>query len=142
MFILDTNVVSELRKARTGKADKRVTEWAETVDPTMLHISVITVFELELGVTQIARKDASQGRALRAWLENQVLPAFAERIFPIDAAIARRCAHLHVPDRRNDRDAYIAATALVHGMTVVTRNVRDFKQTGAPHFNPWQDNVA
>jgi len=137
MYILDTNVVSELRKIRVGKADPNVAAWTESVDATDLFVSVITVMELELGVLSIERKDATQGALLRAWLEQHVLPEFSERTLPIDTAVAQRCARLHVPDKRGERDALIAATALVHGMTVVTRNVADFQSTGATIFNPW-----
>ena len=123
MFVLDTNVVSELRKARTGRADARVMAWAQSVDAADLYVSAITIMELELGVLAIERKDAAQGAMLRSWLDQQVLPEFTNRILPVDTAVAQRCARLHVPDRRSERDALIAATALVHGMTVVTRNV-------------------
>ena len=138
MFILDTNVVSELRKVRLGKANTNVTAWAESVDATNLFVSAITVMELELGVLSVERKDATQGAKLRAWLEQQVLPEFAGRTLPVDTAVAQRCARLHVPDKRGERDALIAATALVHGMTVVTRNIADFKPTGVNLFNPWE----
>ncbi len=138
MFILDTNVVSELRKARSGKADPQVTAWAAAQQPAGLYISAITVLELELGILQVERRDAAQGALLRAWLEQHVLPAFAGRVLPIDASVAQRCARLHVPDPRSERDALIAATALVHGMTVVTRNVADFAATGVGLLNPWE----
>jgi toxin FitB len=138
MFVLDTNVVSELRKVRLGKADKHVTAWAESVDAAELFVSAITIVELELGVLSIERRDATQGALLRSWLDQQVLPEFAERTLPIDTAVALRCARLHVPDKRNERDALIAATALVHGMTVVTRNATDFTSTGVTLFNPWE----
>jgi hypothetical protein len=137
MYVLDTNVVSELRKVRLGKADARVAAWAESVDAADLFVSAITIMELELGVLAIERKDSAQGAVLRAWLEQQVLPEFSARTLPIDTAVAQRCARLHVPDRRGERDALIAATALVHGMTVVTRNVGDFRLTGVGVFNPW-----
>ena len=137
MFVLDTNVVSELRKIRMGKADPRVMAWADSVDAGSLHLSSITVLELELGVLQLERKDPRQGAVLRTWLETLVLPEFSGRIFPIDTAVALRCARLHVPDPRSERDALIAATALVHGMTVVTRNLVDFEVTGVPLLNPW-----
>lgn len=137
MYILDTNVVSELRKVRVGKADPNVAAWTESVDATDLFVSVITIMELELGVLSIERKDATQGALLRAWLEQHVLPEFSDRTLPIDTAVAQRCARLHVPDKRGERDALIAATALVHGMTVVTRNVADFQSTGATILNPW-----
>ncbi len=137
MYILDTNVVSELRKVRSGKADANVTAWTQTVDAGSLFLSVVTVLELEAGVLQVERRDASQGALLRTWLDHHVMPEFANRVLPIDTAIAQRCARLHVPDRRAERDALIAATALVHGMTVVTRNEADFVPCGVSLFNPW-----
>lgn len=137
MYVLDTNVLSELRKVRLGTADANVAAWAESVDAAALFVSVISVMELELGVLAIERRDATQGAMLRAWLDLQVLPEFAERTLPIDTAVAQRCARLHVPDKRGERDALIAATALVHGMAVVTRNVADFKPTGVVTVNPW-----
>jgi predicted nucleic acid-binding protein len=137
MFVLDTNVVSELRKAKSGKADRNVTAWASTAIPGSLFISAISVLELETGVRLIERRDAAQGAILRAWLDGHVLPAFAGRVLPVDLAVAQRCAQLHVPDPRAERDALIAATALVHGMSVVTRNVADFEPTGVTIVNPW-----
>ena len=137
MFLLDTNVVSELRKG--GRADARVRTWAASVSPAALYLSVISVLELELGVLLVERRDRAQGARLRAWFEEHVLPAFEERILPIDTEVARRCAGLHVPDPHSDRDALIAATALVHGMTVVTRNAGDFQRTGVALLNPWQE---
>jgi len=138
MFVLDTNVVSELRKVRLGKADANVVSWTESVDATDLFVSAITIMELELGVLSIERKDATQGGMLRLWLEQQVLPEFSGRTLPVDTAVAQRCARLHVPNKRGERDALIAATALVHGMTVVTRNVADFQHTGVALINPWE----
>ncbi len=137
-FLLDTNVVSELRKAKTGKADPGVTAWASAVTTGSLYLSAITLLELETGVLQIERRDPAQGLVIRSWLDGQVLPAFAGRILAVDASIALRCARLHVPDRLAERDALIAATALVHGMTVVTRNVSDFETSGVDLLNPWQ----
>ena len=137
MYLLDTNVVSELRKAKSGKSDKNVKIWAESVPSASLFLSSITVLELETGILQLERRDATQGAMLRAWLDNHVLPAFSGRILAIDVAVAQQCAKLHVPDPRSDRDALIAATALVHRMTVVTRNVADFENTGVEILNPW-----
>ena len=132
-------MVSELRKIGDGKADARVAAWVDTEDAESFFISAITILELERGVLGIQRRDAAQGARLRAWLDNHVRPEFAGRILPIDDQIAMRCAHLHIPDRRNEVDALIAATALVHGLTVATRNVRDFEGTGVVVVNPWQD---
>lgn len=137
MYLLDTNVVSELRKAGSGKADAHVITWAAKLPVSSLFLSAISIMELETGVLLIERRDAARGQVLRTWLERNVLPAFENRIFAIDTAVARRCAGLHVPDRRSDRDALIAATALVHGMTVVTRNVADFEPIDVPLLNPW-----
>ncbi|MDD5330565.1 MAG: type II toxin-antitoxin system VapC family toxin [Sulfuricella sp.] len=137
MFVLDTNVVSELRKAKAGKADRNVTAWASGVLPGSLFLSSITILELETGVLQIERRDPAQGALLRTWLDGHVLPTFAGRVLAVDTAVAQCCARLHVPDPRADRDALIAATALVHGMTVVTRNVADFEPTGVQTLNPW-----
>lgn len=138
MFVLDTNVVSELRKVRLGKADVNVAAWTQRVDAAELFVSAITIMELELGVLSMERKDVPQGAVLRSWLEQHVLPEFSGRTLPVDTAVAQRCARLHMPDKRGERDALIAATALVHGMTVVTRNVVDFKPTGVAIFNPWE----
>ena len=138
MYVLDTNVLSELRKVRLAKADTNVVAWTESVDAADLFISAITIMELELGVLSVERKDATQGAMLRSWLERQVLPEFSGRTLPIDTAVAQRCARLHVPDKHGERDALIAATALVHGMTVVTRNVADFTTTGVAIVNPWE----
>ena len=114
-----------------------VTAWTESVDAADLFVSAITIMELELGVLSIERKDATQGAMLRSWLEQHVLPEFSGRTLPVDTAVAQRCARLHVPDKRGERDALIAATALVHGMTMVTRNVDDFKLARVPLINPW-----
>lgn len=139
MYLLDTNVVSELRKARSNKADANVTAWAASIPPLSLFLSSITILELETGVLLLERRDPAQGSVLRAWLDNHVLPAFAGRILAVDTAVAQRCAKLHVPDRRADRDALIAATALTHGLTVVTRNIADFAPTGVHILNPWRN---
>jgi predicted nucleic acid-binding protein len=138
MFLLDTNVVSELRKVRLDKADINVAKWADSLDAASLYLSAITIMELETGVLQIERRDTKQGQVLRTWLDNYVLLEFTGRVLSVDTAVAQRCARLHVPDPRAERDALIAATALVHGMTVVTRNVDDFEATGVPLLNPWK----
>ncbi len=138
MYLLDTNVVSELRKVRLGKADDHVADWADSVDAADLYLSPITIQELEIGVLLGERRDPSQGAVFRAWLDGHVIPAFTGRILSIDIAVAQRSARLHVPDPRPVRDGLIAATALVHGMTVVTRNVADFEPTGVMILNPWK----
>ena len=137
MFLLDTNVISELRKAGDGRADANVTAWLSGQDAAALFISAITVMELDIGVRRIERRDPTQGAMLRAWFAERVLPEFHDRILPVDTSVALRCAGLHVPDPRSERDALIAATGLVHGFTVVTRNTGDFKDTGVVLLNPW-----
>jgi predicted nucleic acid-binding protein len=137
MQLLDTNVVSELRKAGTRRIDARVARWAAAADAGAFYLSVITLLELETGVRLVERRDSRQGAVLRSWLDEKVRPAFAGRLLPVDEAVALRCAALHVPDPRPERDALIAATALVHGMTLVTRNVSDFQPMGLPLFDPW-----
>jgi predicted nucleic acid-binding protein len=135
MFLLDTNVISELRRSK--KADGNVVAWAETVAAASFFLSAISVLEIELGTLQIVRRDATQGAILRSWIDDQILPRFEGRILPIDTAVAQRCAGLHVPNPRAERDALIAATALVHGLTVVTRNMADFEPLGVMLLNPW-----
>ena len=138
MYLLDTNVVSELRKTKSGKADNNVLTWANSVGTSSLFLSVVTIMELETGVLLIERRDPTQGAVLRAWLNAHVLPAFSERTLPVDTAVAQRCAKLQVLNPRADRDALVAATALVHGMTVVTRNTDDFVAIQVDLLNPWE----
>jgi predicted nucleic acid-binding protein len=135
MYVLDTNVVSELRKGK--KAERSVRMWAQALPTASLYLSVISVLELEIGTLLVERRDQKQSAILRAWIDGHVLPSFSGRILAIDTAVAQRCASLHVPNPRSDRDALIAATALVHGMTVATRNLSDFQATGVAVVNPW-----
>ena len=123
MFLLDTNVISELRKAGDGKANPNVVAWLSSVDSTTLYLSAITLMELEIGVGRLERRDPTQGARLRTWLETQILPEFSARI--------------HIPDPRPLNDSLIAATAVAHGMTLITRNTADFTPTSVPLLNPW-----
>ena len=136
MYLVDTNVVSELRKA--NHAHPRVRAWAEALPAARLYLSVISVLELEIGILLLERRDRKQGAVLRAWMDGHVLPTFSDRILAVDTAVAQRCAVLHVPNPRSDRDALIAATALVHDITVVTRNVSHFQPLGVRLLNPWE----
>ena len=135
MYLLDTNVVSELRKGK--KAERSVRMWAQAFPAATLYLSVVSVLELEIGILLVERRDPKQGAILRTWMDGRVLPSFAGRILAIDTVVAKRCASLHVPNPRSDRDALIAATALVHDMAVATRNVSDFEATGVAVVNPW-----
>jgi predicted nucleic acid-binding protein len=136
-YLLDTNVISELRKVGDGKADPNVAAWISAQDSRDLFLSAITILELERGILSIQRRDGVQGSRLRKWMDSRVRPEFAERVISVDDAIATRCAHLHIPDRRNEADTIIAATALVHGFAVVTRNIQDFQSTGVVLVDPW-----
>ena len=133
-FLLDTNVVSELRRTRSEPA---VFAWTAAQGAATLFLSVVTIMEIELGILRIGRRDPVQAGRLRRWMTAQVLAPFAGRILPINIEVAQRCARLHVPDPRPERDAMIAATALVHGLTMVTRNTADFAATGVVLLNPW-----
>lgn len=135
MFLLDTNVLSELR--RRDRTDAKVAAWADAVHPADLFLSAITILEIEAGTLMLERRDAAQGAVLRAWIDGKVLPAFDGRILAVDTTVALRCARLHVPDPRAERDALIAATALVHRLKLVTRNIADFQSMGIDLINPW-----
>ena len=137
MYLLDTNVVSELRKMGSGREDPKVANWAQSVETVNLFVSVVTIQELEIGIQLALRRDALKGEMLRTWMTKQVLPAFEGRILSVDLAVAQRSATLHVPNPRPVRDGLIAATALVHGLTVVTRDVVDFETCGVSLLNPW-----
>jgi toxin FitB len=138
MFVLDTNVVSELRKVRSGKANPGVAAWAEHVPSAELFISVITIHELEHGVLLMERSDPDQEALLRAWLDQSVAAAFKSRVLVVDERVARRAAALHEPNPAPFRDALIGATALVHDMTVVTRDLKDFQRfDDLDVINPW-----
>lgn len=135
MFLLDTNVISELR--RKAQVDANVHAWSQAIPLEQLYVSVITVMEVEQGILLVGRRDHRQAGILRSWMAEQFLPRFEARILAFDTVAALRCAAMHIPDPKPDRDSMIAATASVHGLTVATRNVRDFEACGVPVFNPW-----
>jgi hypothetical protein len=135
MFLLDTNLLSETRKG--PKMDPHVAAWDSSVRPDAQFVSVIVLLEIEKGILLLERRDPLQAKAIRSWFEDKLLPGLIGRILDIDAGTALRAATLHVPDPRPDNDALIAATALVHGLTVVTRNTADFAGMGVATLNPW-----
>lgn len=138
MWLLDTNVISEVRKIRSGKADANVARWISGKDTAAMFMSVITLQELETGVLRAEKKDAAKGSILREWLDWSVRPAFAGRILPVDEKVALKSAQLQAPDPKPAMDCLLAATALVHGLTLVTRNVRDFEGSDVKLVNPWE----
>jgi predicted nucleic acid-binding protein len=137
MYILDTNTISELRKAKMVRGDQRVMAWAATVEAEDQYLSAITIHEIEVGVLLAERKDPRKGAILRNWMTHYIQRNFRDRILQIDANIALRSAQLQVQRSRSLSDMLISATAYVHGLTVVTRNVRDFSDTGVDVINPW-----
>lgn len=141
MYLLDTDVVSEIRKIAQGKANPDVAAWANGVETATLFISVITLQELEMGVLLAERKDRREGESLRKWLDRRVRPAFAGRSLPVDEKVAIRSAFLYVPQPRSFRDCLIAATALVHDLTLVTGKIGDFLGMGVKILDPWGNEI-
>ena len=135
MFVLDTNVISELRPGKRNQSAE-VRHWAAKQTTSLLYISAVTLFELELGIQALENNSPPQGSAFRSWLLG-VRSAFSGRILSFTENTAPICASLHIPNPRSDRDAMIAATAMEHGFTVVTRNEVDYVKTGVTVINPW-----
>lgn len=137
MYLLDTNIISELRRAAHGSSDPGVVAWAQVTDPVLMRTSVIVLMEIEHGIQRLERKDPTQAKQLRRWFEHQVKPGFGPHALPVDLDTALICAGLHAKTPKSPHDALIAATALRHGLTVVTRNLRDFEGMDVPTLNPF-----
>jgi len=143
MYLLDTHVLSEIRKASRTKAaspriDLHVHRWLKGVSALDLYVSVVTILELERGYHLLKDRDEPQAELIRSWIRDRVLPGFNGRILPVDLPVVLRCAGISPGKPIEYRDSLIAATALVHGMTVVTRNVRHFVASSATLLNPWE----
>ena len=132
-FLLDTNVISEIRRGR----DENVRAWIESVQDTDLYLSVLTIGEIRKGIELLQDRDPAQAEVFDNWL-GELHARFAERILPIDARVAEEWGRLNAAATRNSIDSLIAATAAVHQLAVVTRNTGDFDGCGVPLLNPWQ----
>ncbi len=137
MFLLDTNIISESRKLGTARLDPHAARWFAQVDVETSFVSAMTIFELERGVRQMERRDPKQGAVLRRWLDDQILTIYEKRTLPLTRAVALICSGLHIPDPKSERDAWIAATAIDAGLTLVSRNVGDFANMGVALLNPF-----
>ena len=139
MYLLDTNVISEMRKVATGRANLGLCEWASRQEASWFHISVVTAMELERGILSVERRDTQQVKLLRRWLEQVVRRQFGDKTLFIDDITAEICASLHVPNRCPENDAWIAAQAIQHNLTLVTRNEKDFIGLGIKLINPFSE---
>ena len=134
-YLLDTNVISELRKG--PRCDPRVSEWFSAVSEEEVFLSVLVIGEIRRGVESIRLRDGAAGRALERWLD-KVVSTHDDRILPVDREIAEAWGRMNVPDPIPVLDGLLAATAKVHGLTVATRNVKDVARTGVPCLNPFE----
>ncbi|WP_339779799.1 type II toxin-antitoxin system VapC family toxin [uncultured Thalassospira sp.] len=137
MYLLDSDVIVELRKAGSEKANENVVKWANSVPTAGTFLSAITILELEIAILEFEWQDEERGAIMRKWLDDHVIPAFDGRVLPINEKVARKCAQFHSRGSHSEGATLLAATALVHGLTVVTRNIDEFKPTGVTLCNPW-----
>jgi toxin FitB len=135
MMLLDTNVLSELRKA--SRCNPAVVAWQREQPLEEQFVSAITLLELKLGIELAGRRNPDFSARLEIWYDTKIKRVFRDRTLPVDTTVAETCARMHAIRPRPYRDALIAATAVVHGLTVITRNTDDFSETGAKVFNPW-----
>lgn len=141
MYLLDTNVLSELRKGKTAKINPNVEKWAESVKLSDLYISVITLQEIQTGILLLERKDETQAKILQTWFNEYVRVSFKDRTLDVCQSVALLCSNLHVPNPRPYADSLISATAQWHGFSLVTRNIDDFTGQNINLINPWTANI-
>ena len=138
MYLLNTNIISELKKLDSGKIHPQVQRWAYSINLMQTKISVVSIIEIRTGILSLARKDQAQAASLDNWFTNRLLPAYRTRTLSVDTEVALICAQLHIPAKRPINDTYIAATAIAHNLTPVTRNVRDFQGLPLILENPFE----
>jgi toxin FitB len=134
-FLLDTNVIAEIRKG--SRANAHVRSWFAALDPDAILLSVVTIGEIRKGIENVRRRDAAAARALERWLR-RVLRDHRDRILAVDLPVAEEWGRLNVPDPLPVIDGLLAATAKVHGLTLATRNVKDVARSGADVVNPFE----
>jgi predicted nucleic acid-binding protein len=133
-YLVDTNVISELRKG--GRCHPGVASWFAEVSSEEIYLSVLTMGEIRKGIENIRRRDESAAKTLEAWL-GELIATHSNRILPVDEAVAEQWGRFNVPDPLPVLDGLLAATASVHGLTLVTRNVKDVERTGVACLNPF-----
>lgn len=138
MYLLNTNIISELKKLDSGKIHPQVQRWAYSINLMQTKISVVSITEIRTGILSLARKGQAQAASLDNWFTNRLLPAYRTRTLSVDTEVALICAQLHIPAKRPINDAYIAATAIAHNLTLVTCNVRDFQGLPLMLENPFE----
>lgn len=138
MYLFDTNIVSEMRKIKRGDADKQLVTWLQSVSHTDFYTNAVVLMELQRGILGKVRKDPQQAKNLENWFQTAVKTMFEGRILPIDETTATICARLHVPNLTPENDAWIAASAIQHNLTLVTRNTKDFQHPNLRVFNPFE----
>lgn len=138
MYLLDTNIISELKKLDSGKIHPQVQRWAYSINLMQTKISVVSITEIRTGILSLARKDKAQAASLDNWFTNRLLPAYRTKTLPVDTKVALIYAQLNVPNKRPINDAYIAATAIAHKLKLVTRNIQDFQGMPITLENPFE----
>ena len=138
MYLLDTNIISELKKLDSGKIHPQVQRWAYSINLMQTKISVVSITEIRTGILSLTRKDQAQAASLDNWFTNRLLPAYRTRTLSVDTEVALICAQLHIPAKRPINDAYIAATAIAHKLKLVTRNIQDFQGMPITLENPFE----